>query len=74
MQVVNIPFNTGHINVTAAVRQFSTDGDSYRAKHIRLKVKPLRNSHRKPELRLLNRRDGRRHDVDVGEFSRCPLC
>ena len=51
------------------VRQFSDD--SHRAKHLRLKDEPLCNSHREPALRLLKRRDGTRHEDDVGVFSRC---
>ena len=47
----------------AVVRQFSADGDSHKAKHLRLHVC---NSHRKPALRLLKRRDGTHHVDDVG--------
>ena len=36
----------------ALVRQFSANGDSHRAKHLRLKDEPLCNSHRKAALRL----------------------
>ena len=46
----------------AVVRQFSADSDSHRAKHLRLHVC---NSHRKPALRLIKRRDGARHVDDV---------
>ena len=58
-----------HIISGALVRQFSTNGDWHRAKH--LKDEPLCNSHRKPVLQLLKRCDGTRHDDDVGVFSRC---
>ena len=47
----------------AVVRQFSADGDSHRAKHRRLSAS---NSHRKPALLLLKRRDGTCHVDDVG--------
>ena len=55
---------TQHLRIIsgAAVRQFSADGDSHRAKHLCLHVC---NSHRKPALRLLKRRDGTRHFDDV---------
>ena len=52
------------------VRQFSTDGDSHRAKYLHLHVC---NSHRKPALRLLKRRDGIRHVDDVGVSQVFPL-
>ena len=60
-----------HIVSAALVRQFSTNGDSHRAKHLRLKDEPLCKSHRKPALRLLKRRDGTR---DFVVFSRCFPC
>ena len=47
----------------AVVRKFSNDGDSHRAKHLRLH---LCNLHRKPVLWLLKRRDGTQHVDDVG--------
>ena len=58
-----------HINTAAVIRQFSAIVRSHRAKH-RCEDEPLHNSHRKPALRLLKRRDGTRHDVDVCVFSR----
>ena len=53
----------------AVVHQFSADGDSHRAKQLRLKDDLLCNSHRKPALQFLKWRDG--HGYDVGVFSRC---
>ena len=46
----------------AVVYQFSADGESHRAKHLCLHVC---NSHRKPALQFLKRRDGTRHVDDV---------
>ena len=57
-----------HIISGAVVRQFSSDGDSHRAKHLFLQVC---NSHRKLALRLLKRRDITHHVNDVGAFPRC---
>ena len=54
----------------AVVCLFSTDGDSHRVKHLRLHVC---NSHRKPVLRLLKRRDGTRHVDDVSVSPGVPL-
>ena len=59
------------IIAAGVVRQFSTFGYSHSAKHLHLKDEPLFNSHRKPALQLLKRRDGTRQDEDIGVFSRC---
>ena len=61
-------------NTTAVVRQFSTDNDSHRAKHRWRKDKPLCDSHRKPALQLLKRRDGTLHDADVCVYKMFPRC
>ena len=53
----------------AVVRQFSADGDLHRAKHIHLH---MCNSHRKPALRLLKRRDGTHHVDNVSVFPGVP--
>ena len=50
-------------------RSFANSSSSHEAKHC-CKEEPLRNSHRKPALWLLKRRDGTRHDDDVCVFSR----
>ena len=50
----------------ALVLEFSAIGHSHRAKHPRLEDEPPCNSHRKPALQLLKRRDCTRHDDDPG--------
>ena len=55
------------------VSQFSTNGDSHRSKHLRLKDKLLCNSHRMQVLWPLKRRDGTHNDDDIGVFLRCFL-
>ena len=54
----------------AEVRQFSTDGEAHRAKHLCLHVC---NSHRKLALWLLKRHDSTRHVDDVGVSPGVPL-
>ena len=52
------------------LRQFANSPLIVIHTHLRLQEEPLCNSHRKPALWLLKRRDGTCHD-DVGVFTRC---
>ena len=55
VSVVSSPIHTRRIKATAVVRQFSTDGDSHRARQLCLCRWTAVNSHRKPALWLLKR-------------------
>ena len=66
-----------HTIAAAVVRQFSAYGHSHGAKQRRRKGEPLCNSHRKPALQILKRRNSIRHEDGVhafsGFFPQCPV-